>query len=191
LTSKSNDFFETLTLDDVKKQIEMSENKNTLKKTLNDVLKFRRFLATKQEYKNIHEIAPDLLDEYIANYILSVKKSDQTEYEPTTIRNMISSIERHLKRHKYPVKIMTEKDSNQFQLTRDALRAKQRSLKKMGKGNKPNAASLVSDSEIRILFEKELLGGKTPKSLLNTLWFNNCTFLGLRGTTENYNLRYI
>ena len=65
----------------------MSENKNTLTNTLNDVLKFRRFLSTKQEIKNIHEIAPDLMDEYVANYILSVKGSDQTEYEPTTIRN--------------------------------------------------------------------------------------------------------
>lgn len=178
-------------LDNVKKLIENSENKNTLKKTLNDVLKFLRFLATEQEYKNIHEIAPDLLDEYIANYILSVKKNDQTEYEPTTIRNMISSIERHLKRNTFPVKMMTVKDSNHFQQTRDALRAKQRSLKKMGKGNKPNAASPVSDSELRILFEKDLLGGKTPKSLLNTLWFNNCTFLGLRGTTDNYNVQVI
>ena len=42
------------------------------------------------------------------------QKSDQTEYEPTTIRNMISSIERHLKRHRYPVKIMTERTPTNF-----------------------------------------------------------------------------
>ena len=43
---------------------------------------------------------------------------------------MISSIDRKLKRNKYPVQIMQENNTNHFQLTRDALKAKQRTLKK-------------------------------------------------------------
>ena len=159
------------------------------KKTMIDVNKFKRFLLTKQEKREIHDIGPDMLDEYLANYVLSVRKCDGSEYEPSTIRNMISSIDRKLKRNKYPVQIMQETNTNHFQLTRDALKAKQRTLKKMGKGNKPNATDPISDEEIDILYDRGILGGTSPKALLNTLWFNNCVSLGLRGTTENYNLR--
>ncbi len=59
----------------------------------------------------------------------------------------------------------------------------------MGKGNKPNATDPISDEEIEMLYARGMLGGTSPKALLNTLGFNNCVSLGLRGTTENYNLR--
>ena len=99
------DCFKQLTHEEVKQQICDAENRNTLKKTMVDVNKFKRFLSTKQEKMEIHEIDPDMLDEYLANYVLSVRKCDGSEYEPSTIRNMISSIDRKLKRNKYPVKL--------------------------------------------------------------------------------------
>lgn len=116
--------------EDVRKLIQNEDNKNTLKKTLSDVSKFERFLSTKHETRNFHEIESDILDEYLANYILSVRKPDGGEYEPSTIRNMISSIDRKLRRHQYPHKIFSDQ-SNVFQLCRDALHAKQKSLKRL------------------------------------------------------------
>jgi hypothetical protein len=174
---------------DVRILIENEENKNTLKKTLSDVAKFERFLESKQETKQCHQIEPDLLDEYLANFILSVRKPDGDEYEPSTIRNMVGSIDRKLRRQRYPHKIFSEQ-SNIFQLSRDALHAKQKSLKRLGKGNKPKKSCPISDQEIDMLYDKGILGNRTAKSLLNTIWINNCILFGLRGTKENYNLRY-
>ena len=49
-----------------------------------------------------------------------------------------------------------------FRLTRDALKAKQKSLKKQGRGNRPNKTDAITDEEINILYEKKLLEKETP-----------------------------
>ncbi|XP_060587129.1 uncharacterized protein LOC132742681 [Ruditapes philippinarum] len=114
-----------LSSNDVNKFIEEQDNKNTMRKTLTDINKFRRFLKTKGEKREIHEITIDQHDSYLANFILSIKKADGTEYEPSSLRNNISSIDRKLQRNKYPFLIMRGKGP-QFSLTRDALKAKQK-----------------------------------------------------------------
>jgi len=171
----STEFLE-FSSEDVRKFIENEDNKNTSRKTLSDVQKFQRFLQTKGEQKEIQNIEADILDEYIANYILSVRKPDGQEYEPSTIRNIISSLDRKLKRHKYPFKIIAD-NTNAFQLTRDALTAKQKSLKRLGKGKKPMKASPITDDEINILYEKGILGSGNAQALLNTTWLTTVSCL--------------
>ncbi|XP_052217260.1 uncharacterized protein LOC127835057 [Dreissena polymorpha] len=56
--------------------------------------------------------------------------------------------------------------------------------------NKPKAAAVLSDEEIQKLYTDNILGATTPKSLLNTIWLNNSLHFGLRGTHEQYNLRW-
>ena len=46
------------------------------------------------------------------------------------------------------------------------------------------AADEIKDEEIDILYEKGLLGQDTPSSIINTMWFNNTLFFGLRGGGE-------
>ena len=72
----------------------------------------------------------------------------------------------------------------------DALKAKQKELKKQGQGNKPNATTALSEEEVDILFEKKVLGTSSPQSLLNTVWLNNILHFGLRGYTEQRNVRW-
>ncbi|XP_053406182.1 uncharacterized protein LOC123536223 [Mercenaria mercenaria] len=52
-------------------------------------------------------------------------------------------------------------------LTRDAVHAKQKSLKRLGKGNKPMKSSPISDHEIDLLYQKEILGGKNANALFS------------------------
>ena len=73
-----------------------------------------------------------------------------------------------------------------FRLTCDALKAKQKSLKKQGRGNRPNKTDAITDEEINILYEKKILGNETPESLLNTLWFNNSQHLTFDPVTPDY-----
>ena len=69
----------------------------------------------------------------------------------------------------------------QFEQTRRALQSKQRDLKRKGMGNKPNASAALSEEDIQVLFEKDLLGSSTAEALLNTVWFNNIIHFGLLG----------
>ena len=69
-----------------------------------------------------------------------------------------------------------------FRLTRDALKAKQKSLKKQGRGNRPNKTDAITDEEINILYEKKILGNETPEVPLehtlvkqfHTFWTERC-----------------
>ena len=72
----------------------------------------------------------------------------------------------------------------QIEQTRKALHSKQRDLKRKGKGNKPNASAALSEEDIQVLYEKNLLGSSTAEALLNTVWFNNTIHFGLRGCKE-------
>ena len=73
----------------------------------------------------------------------------------------------------------------QFEQTWRALQSKQRDLKRKGMGNKPNASAALSEEDIQVLFEKDLLGIFTAEALLNMIWFNNIIHFGLLGRKEH------
>ena len=94
----------------------------------------------------------------------------------------MASFERHLKKKSYSVSII---DDLVFEKTRKVLQSKQKQLKKQGKGNKPKASVALTSEELKILYEKGLLGMCSPEALLNTLWLNNTLHFGLRGCQEH------
>ncbi|XP_052251685.1 uncharacterized protein KIAA1958 homolog [Dreissena polymorpha] len=175
-----NKEFLDVNLTDVGDFIVQNENKKTVSKTLSDINKFKRFLMSKAESKEIHHIEPTLLDEYLATFLLSLKKSNGTDFEPSSLRGIIASVDRYLKRHRYGCSVMTGTGA-QFALTRDTYNAKKKSLKKQGMGNRPREAHPLSDTDIDLLWEKGILGTESPKALLNTVWLNKCLHFGLRG----------
>ena len=69
----------------------------------------------------------------------------------------------------------------QFEQTRKAFQSKQRDLKRKDMGNKPNASATLSEEDIQVLFEKDLLESFTVEALLNRVWFNDTMHFGLRG----------
>ena len=63
-----------------------------------------------------------------------------------------SSVDRKLQRTKYGHSIIgTGMTDDSFNLTREALKAKQKQLKQQGKGNKPKRAGTVTDKKTNIL----------------------------------------
>ncbi|CAG2232665.1 unnamed protein product [Mytilus edulis] len=174
----------------VRNFIDGQQNKNTLKKTACDLGLVTGFLKLIKEDRELHQIPTAELDVVLANFLLTVRKKDGNEYEPSSLRGMVGSIDRTLKYHKYGHTIITEDHNDTtFNLTRNALKAKQKALKKEGKGNKPQRADPLTDDEINLLFEKNLLGSSNPHALLNIIWLNNSIHFGLRGVTEHYTLR--
>jgi hypothetical protein len=70
------------------------------------------------------------------------------------------------------------------------LQAKQKDLKKQGKGWGPKTANPIEDEEVNILYETNQLGHSTPDTIINSLWCNLTTHLGMRVNTEHLNLRW-
>ena len=71
------------------------ENKNTAQKTERDVRLLEIFLKTKDEDRKIEDIPAAELNEFISEFIISVRTKDGNEYEPTSLRSLMASFERH------------------------------------------------------------------------------------------------
>ena len=84
-------------------------------------------------------IAPEELDRYLAEFIRSVRRKDGGEYEPSSLRSLMASIEQHLKKNNYLASVFSDR---QFELTQRCLQSKQKELKKAGHGNMGNYSSL-------------------------------------------------
>ena len=167
----------------VEEYVESLENKNTQGKTKRDVKLLNDLLrGEKKEERELSAITPEDLDRYLAEFIRSVRRKDGGEYEPSSLRSLLASVERHLKKNSYSASIFSDR---QFELTRRCLQSKQKELKKAGRGNKDKAAAPLTDQEIDVLYEKNLLGLSSGEALLNTLWLNNTFHFGLRGCQEH------
>ena len=168
----------------VEEFIDGQENEDTKKKTKHDVALFHEFLVLKGETRQMDELTPQELNKFLSEFLLTVrKKEDNEEYELNSLRAFFASFEPHLKK-KEDYGLCLTKDV-QFEQTRKALQSKQRDLKRKGKGNKPNASATLSEEDIQVLYEKDLLGSSTAEALLNTVWFNNTIHLGLGGRKEH------
>ena len=73
----------------------------------------------------------------------------------------------------------------QFEQTKKALQSKQRDLKRKGIVNKPNASAVLSEEDILVVFEIDLLGSSKAEALLNTVWFNNTIHFGILGCKKH------
>ena len=164
--------------------MEENENQNTSRKTRQDLALFKAFLSQKTKSEP-EELTPKQLDSHLQEFVLGVRKQDGSNYEPASLRSIIASIERFLKKKNYGYSII---NSVEFSGCRDVLKAKQKQLKSSGKGGKPNAARSITEHEMKELYRKNQLGNGTPKAMLNTLWLNNTMHFGMRGGKEHRGL---
>ena len=104
------------------------------------------FLKTKDEDREIEDISAVELNEYISQFIISVRAKDGTEHEPTSLRSLIASFERNLKKKGYSSSTINDLV---FEKTREVLQSKQKQMKKQGKGNKPNASVALKVKSLR------------------------------------------
>ena len=82
--------FVTLDIREVEKFIDNEENSNTRKKSKNDMALLSSFMAKEKENRQVEEIPPQELDNYLSRFLLSVRKKNGDEYEPSTLRGFFT-----------------------------------------------------------------------------------------------------
>ena len=102
-----------------------------------------KFLKSKQENRKI-EVQPHELNDFLSEFIVTVKRKDGGNYEPSSLRGFKASFNRHLKDVKYSKSIV---EDGEFEQTRKALDDRCKLLKKEGRGNRPFAAEAISNDE--------------------------------------------
>ena len=118
------------------------QNKNTRAKTTRDLKLLIEFLREKHEQRNPQEIEAKELNEYLCEFILSVKQKDGKDFKPSSLRGLFSRFNRHLKECEYPVSVIEDVG---FERTRICLEAKNKQLIKEGKGNRPSGFTAVGE----------------------------------------------
>ena len=82
--------------------VESMESRNTNQKIKRDVQLFEDFLRkeTENDLRKVHAIAPAELNKYLSEFIRCVRRKDGKDYEPSTLRCLISLsiLEQHLKK---------------------------------------------------------------------------------------------
>lgn len=134
--------------------VQSLKNDNTVRKTTSDMRLFNRWLRSNNEMRLAEEIPVTELDKCLARFFMTVKKDDESNYEPQSVRSMQSSISRYLT-EKCAINIMVDKE---FHHSRDVMSAKLKQLKSMGMGAKKRKADPFTAEEVNLLYEKELLG---------------------------------
>ena len=64
---------------------------------MRDVKLLIEFLREKHNQRNSEGIEAEELNEYLWEFILSMKRKDGKDFEPSSLRDMLSSFNRHLK----------------------------------------------------------------------------------------------
>ena len=83
--------FEEVSADDVEKLLKDAENKNTKKKTDCDIRLLRKFISEsfpEHEKTELYAIDDDILCDILCKFFTAAKKTDRSEYEPSTIRGI-------------------------------------------------------------------------------------------------------
>ncbi|KAL3881693.1 hypothetical protein ACJMK2_028097 [Sinanodonta woodiana] len=146
------------------------ENKNTKRKTETDIRLLTSYLLSLNETRNPENISANELDHYLSMYFTVIKKHDGNDYEPTSLRGMLCSLERYLRSRGYPSSVTRD---NAFSRTRNALRGKQIRLRACGKGVKKTNDQVSNETRDRLnqLYTAKELGPYNPMSVLNSLCF--------------------
>ncbi|KAJ8311625.1 hypothetical protein KUTeg_010980 [Tegillarca granosa] len=105
------------------------KNKNTVRKTESVIKTFRAFLSSKNENSPVENLNAIELDNHIGSFLLSIRKTDGSEYEPDTLTSYHRGIDRYLKEKKSSYRIMFDKE---FQNSRDILAREGKSTTQSG-----------------------------------------------------------
>ena len=105
---------------------EDQENANTKKKTVSDLKLFNEFLNSEEEERNIENIPAAELQQLAKKFVLGVRKKNGEEYEPSSLRGFLQSVDRYLRKKGCTFSLLNDKEFCEVQ---EILKKKQKQLK--------------------------------------------------------------
>ena len=180
------DRFDSCSDSNIQLFIEHSKTKNTSKSTDLWMRVYHSWAETRDAPSSIETLAPVDLDQILQTFYAEIKKKNGDDYEPNSLSNMQSAIDRYLKEKQYKFSIIRDRE---FTTSRAVLEGKARILRENGKGKRPNKASSLTSEEEEILWTCGQLGSYNPRSLINTIWWQFTQHFGLHGRQEHHSMK--
>ena len=172
--------------------INSKKNQNTESAIRSSVTKFQDFVITKGFNCDILSLSVLQMDQLLASWVLEMKKTDGSDYEPCTITAFVNRLARYISDNKKGLdgSGLNIHDANKFQILAKVVSSKKKELKEMGKGNAPNKADVLEQEDEVKLWESGALGCKNAESLVHTVWYHTTKLLGFRGCHESRQLKW-
>jgi len=164
---------------------ENAMNKNTLQSTNNWVKVWKSWASQKGYDDSIEKYEPEALNKILEQFYATVRKKDGDDYEPDSLRVMVTAIDRFLSEKEYKYSIIRDR---QFKSSKQVLEGKARLLRQEGKGKRPNKARSLTTTEENELWEKKKLGRGSPQVLVQTVWWLLIQDFGLQGRQEHHSM---
>ena len=186
-----------LTDDDIHDFVVNQKSKATKYKDASGVRRLETFMkdTCPTETRKFYELPKTELDKLMSNFFILAKKTSKKPtgqttddlYEPDTLTSFRNTWQRVIadKGFKYNIK----KDP-EFEKSREVLASKRKELTNQGKGNKPNAARALEQSEVNKLYETGFFGTNNAISLQRTVWWKLSLLFGYRGCDESSKLHF-
>ena len=134
---------------------------------------------------------PAILDQWLAAFIIEVRKADGNYYTPDSLQCILAGLQRHLRSNlgrSAPNTI--DKKNDLFSLKKHALDQQLRFLRANGIGVQKKQAPVITRDTEQKLWDTGTLGLDSPTSLLNAIFFLNGKNSTLRGVSEHFNLSF-
>ena len=163
-----------------------SENENTVKSTAFWLSVWKKWCLEKRIAEEIENYEPAELNTLLERFYAELKNKRGEDYEPESLKVMMASLDRHLKNKGYSLSIARDRE---FNSPKQVLDGKAKQLRLAGRGKRPNKARQLSEEEEEILWKSDKLDGKTPESLIHTMWWLLTQQFGLRGRQEHHRMR--
>ncbi|KAK3728340.1 hypothetical protein QZH41_002174 [Actinostola sp. cb2023] len=173
---------------DIQEFIEDQRPETTKKKTDYDIGIWKKFCSSNNENREIEEIPAVEMNVLLCRFFMNVKKKNGGEYEPSSLTSIHRSIQRYLNNKNSPLNLFKDQEFNK---SREVLVAKKRQLVEIhAKGNRPQAARIMTEAEEDLLFEKGQFGDHNPEVLQRTIWWAFSLHFGFRARDESRKLKW-
>ena len=135
----------------------------------------------------LHSHDAGIVCKYLCLYVLETRKEDGTQYPPSTLRVLVSGLNRVLQQNKAPFSVLDKSNPN-FRDLLKTLDSVSSNLHRDGIGVYKDSANVITADHEQLFWDRGLLGMTSPKQLQETAFFYMGLNFVLRGIQEQYNL---
>ena len=129
-----------------------STNENTVKSTAFWLSAWKKWFLEKGITEEIENYDPTQLNSFLERFQAEIKNKHGEDYEPESLKVMITSLDRHLKNEGYKLSIIRDREFSSSKQVLDGI-AKQ--FRFAGRGKRSNKARQLSKEEEEILWKSE------------------------------------
>ena len=147
----------------------------------------KKYMMERGDEREIEDVPPEELSKIVAFCFKNAKKANGDYYEPDCLSTYFRGLKRYLDNARYPVNICK---SDIFELCREVIAAKRKSIKKQGGGSRPRATRELSDEEEDTLWKEKYFSDESPISLRNAMWWLLSLHFGFRANNEQGQLKW-